>query len=267
MSERPAPVVLSRSLKTVRPSEENDRLSLLVYGPPGVGKTMFAATAYDDDRTSPVLYCDSEGGVQPITWRDELTVFQISDYERDLASLFDYFYGPAGIRNEDGYKTVVIDSLSDLAEKCMAAVLSQPNGKRAWEDVPEISDWNVWTNKVLNLINALKELPVHVIVTALETVETQGVMPMLPGRKLGPRLPAKFGTVGRLYVARSDTDKGTAYERRLLLQADNRYVAKDRGDPLSLLPRELAEPTVSKLLDRTIEGKRLARLRAKGNQQ
>lgn len=260
MTDRPQPAIIDDRLPTISPSSETDRLSLLVYGKPGVGKTVLAATAEDDPRSAPVLFCDVEGGTLSISHRGRaLRVFPITDFSRDMNVLREYFQGPEGFRSDIPYKTLVIDSLTDLANRAMDSVLAKPNPKRSTPGIPEYSDWNVFTNRMKALLTFLNDLPLNIIVTALEADEDSGVMPMFPGKKVGPSLPGKFNTVARLYVASAvNADNKTVYRRRLLLQSDVRYMAKDRSDKLGTLPREMDEPTITKLLDRMAEGKRLA---------
>lgn len=241
-----------------KPHEESERLDILVYGQPGVGKTSLAGTAEDDDRTSPVLFLDSEGGETTISYRGRaLLVRTIYDYDEDMGDILNKL-DQAKQRGELPFKTIVIDSLTVLIDKAMDAVMRNNAIKRANPSTPEYPDWNIWTNRMRMLMKRLKNLDVNLIATALEAPDDSGHYgPMYKGKKIVPVFTGGFNTVGRLYVA---TD-GKTEQRRLLVQGNNLYVAKDRSDPLGVLPREVEEPTVAKLIDRMVEGRRAAKTR------
>ncbi len=264
-SGRPAPVTLNErpTLPVIRPSDETARLSVLVYGKPGVGKTVFCGTAEDDDRTAPVLFCDVEGGRLSISHRGasgKLDVYPVLDFAADMNRLVAFFQGPTGVRTDTGYKTLVLDSLSEAAVRAMDSTIAESTGRHPIPGVPEYSDWNAWTNRMRALIMFLRDLPLHLVVTCLEEDADGAIQPAFPGKKLGPQLPAFFNTVGRLYVAPtpSPDGRGVTYERRLTLSSDVRVTAKDRSDELGQLPREMVDPTVTKLLNRMAEGRTLA---------
>lgn len=260
MATQPAPAVLRKRL-TITPTVEGQLwASLFLYGPPGAGKTVFAGTAEDDARSAPVLFCDVEGGTMSIDHRmregRKVERFVISNYKRDINELYAFFQDYDGHWDELPYKTLVIDSLSKLAERGLASIVAEnrrPGGK------PEYGDWHTITLQMRALTAFLRDLPIHRIITGLEEVEEGRAFPFFPGKKIAPNLPADFDMVGRLVVEKEmGKDNVWTYTRRLCLQNETRYVAKDRSDPTGQLPREIDSPTVTKLLDRIEEGKRLA---------
>src|SRR5690606_7158987 len=58
------------SLPIQKPRVASRFLKILLYGYPGIGKTVLAATANDDPRMSPALLVDFEGGTLSIADKD-----------------------------------------------------------------------------------------------------------------------------------------------------------------------------------------------------
>lgn len=74
---------LANSAQNILPPEEIDYINMLVYGPFGVGKTVFAATAQLHDATANVLYISAEGGDKSI--RDfgiKVDIFRINTFKQ-----------------------------------------------------------------------------------------------------------------------------------------------------------------------------------------
>lgn len=266
---RPNPVISHAGgvSESKQPMPE-DRLNLLVYAPPGTGKTFLAGTAEDDERTSPVLYCDTELGNMTIDWRDQgIQFFPINDFSEDMNTLADMFAEGPPIFEPTGepFKTVVIDSLTEAAWKAMMGMIYKSGRPRTKEGPPnpdalEYGEWNAFTNKLRNLVMYFRDMKMHLIVTALERQEEGIYLPSLPGKQISQNLPAFFNTVARLTTATGvDENNKTIERRRLLLQKGGNYVAKDRSDRLGTMPRFIDDPTVGKLVDRIAEGRKLAR--------
>lgn len=261
--KRPAPAVLSpraaSRLNLVKPSEHvGGHLHMLVYGEPGVGKTMFAGTAEDDPRSAPVLFCDAEGGMLPIRRRGKaMDVFEITDFRTAFDKLYRAFYDQKGYVGFDEmpYRTVVIDSLSEMYDLAMLAVIREAHAKRQRDnpDVPEIQDYNHAGKIVERLLRFLRDLPLHLVVTALERNDADNVTgitkyaPALPN-KLAHELPGMFDTVAHMTVKQVKQGDKVSEQRVLQLQKTSRVIAKDRAG--TGLPREVYDPTVAKMLDR-----------------
>ena len=241
------------------PWTEETELKLLVFGQSNAGKTVFAATAVDDVRSAPVLFLDFELGTLSIRHKRAVQLHRIVDadgFDQVYRVLVDHAY------DEDfPYKTLVVDSLTRWSEYEMTRILSKPGPtRRDAPQTPSIADWNTWTNLMNERLKLLTTLPMNVIMTALEETENGVTIPLLKGRKLAPQINQFFDVVGRLSVVRmTDSKTGvTEYQRRLLLQGDERIRVRDRTDGTSQLEPELADPTMGRILDRLAVADKLA---------
>lgn len=269
MADRPPALVLEERLGGLVKPDTGNLLSVLVYGAPGVGKTVLAGTAQDDARTRPVLVCSAEGGHKSILWRlsvpesdprhDGLAIKEIVRFPEDLYAVIDVVAENPGL-----VRTVVIDSITDIAWRVEQSMLRKPNPERKAPNTLAWSEWAPFNTAVRTLVTMIRDLNVHVIATALETEKESSFGPLAGGKKTAELLPGFFDSVHRLAIVgepeTTPDGKRTvlAQHRELVLTADSRMVAKDRNDPLGLLPRTMRNPTVSKLLDRSEEGMRLA---------
>lgn len=246
-------------LNVVSPWQEHAQLKLLVFGQSNAGKTVFAATAEDDPRSSPVLFLDFEEGSLSIRHRRKLMRVPVLTAEE-----FDVVYRRLQEWADDGEfpcKTLVIDSLTRWSEYEMTRILSKPGPtRRDSPQTPSIADWNTWTNQMNERLKFLTTLPLNVIMTALEETENGKTVALMKGRKLPPVINGFFDVAGRLYATRqTDTKTGeVTFTRHLLLRGDERYAVRDRTDGLSQLDPEVDEPTIGKILDRLEETDRLA---------
>jgi hypothetical protein len=250
---RPAPAVLLKGLTLHKPVALA-KLSVLVFGKSGVGKTALAGTAEDDDRSAPVLVIDTEGGTQTLIMRGtRLDVLTLESDARDtLRNLFGQFDRMLDKGESLPYQTIVLDSITMLGRHIMRGITRS--------ETPEIKDWQHYDSQLRAILAYLlsPEFPCHVIVTAHEKEddETHVITPGMQGG-VHDALPHFFNTVGRMYttLAADPRDpKARIARRRLLLANTSNVEAKDRMDPTGTLPRELESPTVTMLLDRLTAG-------------
>lgn len=248
-STRPAPAILLKGLDLRKPAALA-KLSVLVFGKSGVGKTALAGTAEDDDRSAPVLVLDTEGGTQTLIKRGaRLDILTLED--NAYGTLKDLFGQLDRMLDHDErlpYQTIVLDSITMLARHIMRGIT------RA--ETPEIKDWQRYDSQLRAILAYLlsPEFPCHVIVTAHEK-EDETTHVITPGIQGGihDALPHFFSTVGRMYttlVPDPKDPKARITRRRLLLANTANVEAKDRMDPEGTLPRELDSPTVAMLLER-----------------
>lgn len=177
-------------------------LKLMPYGDGGSGKTSLCASAGLDDRTAPVLHLDALGN--PITIRKfngyRGTVIRLTQLA-DLNPIYDWLYKgqpdnhilldnalKAGTRIEPGYKTLCVDGSTKVQMLAFAQVLGRTPVVGQMLPGPEIVHYKQILIQMVNDIENIFNLPMHVIITALEDKEPVYTKPgkvMQKGDRMG----------------------------------------------------------------------------------
>lgn len=234
-----AELSLREKLGVSTPAESIPFLNLMIYGEPGAGKTFLAGTAQDHEDTSPVLVVDVEGGTTTLRNRPDIDVKQVRRI-KDLEQL----YNDIAADTSDYYKTIVIDSLTELQKLDMRDIMKDQYDKRPDTtdiDVPSQREWGKSGEHVRRIVRAFRDLPVNTIITALATIDkddngTNTFYPDLPG-KLRIHIPGFMDIVGYLYTA----EEKDQLVRRLQVAKTRRVIAKDRTATLGSV---IESPTI-----------------------
>lgn len=148
LSGEPAPLTLAR-----------EKLRLVLYGDPGVGKTTLAATAPRP------FFIDTDGGLISIAVEGEAPVTFAPQGYKDVEGL--YFW----LRDRsDEFDTVVIDSIDSLQRLLLDEIVDQgrakASGNSILEFVPEQAEYLANQRQIQRILHAMRQLDKHVIVTA-----------------------------------------------------------------------------------------------------
>jgi hypothetical protein len=244
-------------------------LRLMFYGQPGSTKTRTAGTAALDERTAPVLWLDSAGNpVSLIGYKRQPDVY-VLEKPADLSIVYDWLYKgqPAKHPMVDqfgvtpGYKTVVVDGITDLQRQFFALVAGNANKLPGQPlESTQIQHFNTVLASMVNFAKYFYSLPMHVIMTALErededkTIGQMSYKPLLWGQSAG-EVPGFAYAVGRfMHVSRLESKVKQALAKELaeesisvvLWRPSSRYVAKDQYGTLGTY---MVDPSVPKIMD------------------
>ncbi|NBU29990.1 MAG: hypothetical protein EBS41_00510, partial [Actinobacteria bacterium] len=191
------------SLKSTLGGSANG-VKMLVYGQAGAGKTSLIPTL-----PSPVIL-SAEGGLLSIAGHD-LPFIEIAD----LATLQEAYAWLTGSAEAQQFKSVALDSISEIAEVVLNAE------KKATKD-PRAA-YGAMQEQVTDIVRAFRDLPGrHVLFTAKveKATDEQGRIlyaPSMPGNKLAQQLPYFFDEVFALRIER-DADGG--HQRAIMAEGD-----------------------------------------------
>lgn len=228
---------LLERIKSTRIAGAPDRLKILVHGPPGAGKTHLLGTTGEDSR---VLILSAESGLLTLRGHD-IDCIQVSSVDA-VREVFAFLQA-----GDHGYAWVCLDSVSEIAELCLAEEMTKTkDGRRAYGELATV---------MRQLLRAFKYLPYHVVMTCKqERIDDEGRLvraPMLPGKQLSQGIAYMFDLVFALRVER---DEEGATTRALQTQPVNGYAAKDRSGALELFEEPNLAHIVGKILKGEING-------------
>ena len=244
---------------TVQPvTTEGQKIKLLVYGSPGVGKTSLAATANPHPDLGPVLYLDLEGGLLSVAGKDVAAV-----PIRNTGELEEVFFalhkGDASVAQ---YKTVVIDSGTALSNRALAEWTQRNMGRAARKgrgdadrlvDDVQLEDYGKMTMQMRRLLGWFRDLDRHLIVTALprfvypKDADTRTADPIDVGPSFTAQLQGNVvGMMDFVWYQYKDPQE----RRYLLTRQKGAYQAKTRGQRFAAALGEIvADPDLGHIYD------------------
>jgi len=187
-------------------------LKVLVYGQAGSGKTTLTKTL-----PKPVVL-SAEDGLLSLK-DDNIPFIEI----KNIGDLHDAY---SWLQDSDEFESVVLDSISEIAEVVLAHEKKvNKDGRAAYGEMDV---------QLSEIIRAFRDLNMHVLMTAkLEKQQDEmGRMlyfPSLPGNKTAQKLPYFFDEVLALRIEKDEEGKT---QRALMCDSDGLWLAKDRSGKL-----------------------------------
>jgi len=229
-------------------------INMLVYGIPGSGKTVLAGSANAVAAMSPVLVVDVEGGTFSLraTYPD-VDVVRILKWA-DLQKVYNELY-----RGDSGYKTIVLDSLTEIQRLSMVTIMSDVVKEDNSRDpeVPSVREWGKNGEQLRRMVRAFRDLPMNVIFTALDLEDKDQKTgkvkhrPSLSG-KMSQEVPGYMDICCYLHTfVVPHKDQDPEVRRFLLTGATDTHVAKDRS---GTLPLQVEEPSMQSIHDIIFNG-------------
>ena len=164
---------------------EHSYFNLLVYGPPGSGKTYMARTAVEAGHN--VLLLDADHGTMTLRDQDVPTL-PITHFDELLEIYKELREG------EHGYDTVFIDNLTEI-QKLLIDQFKHEHGRRFG-----LHSWAKIVEKTSALCRAYRSLPLNIVMLAhsmeIEDENRVRVRPALSGKKLPHEISGLFDLTG-----------------------------------------------------------------------
>lgn len=220
----------------------------MLYGEPGIGKTVLAGSADAVAEMRPVLFIDMEGGTESLrhTYPD-VEVVRVKNW-REMQALYN-----ALADSDHGYQTIVIDSLSEAQKFNMLHIMADvaANNAKMIEEVPSMREWGINLEQMRKFVRGFRDLEVNTIFTCLAAKDkdvrtgkfTYG--PALSG-KLAGEIAGFLDEVFFMFMREGvNEETGEEEQLRLLLTGKTETtIAKDRSGKLDQL---IMNPTMEKL--------------------
>jgi len=242
---------------TIYPMRQKERyLKGIIYGEYGVGKTTLAASADEIAKMRDVIFIDVESGDFSVDHRERIDVITPTsfkqfayvhkflrnhcrirddddpDAQKKLLELERYLKNDNTIQQPKHYRTVIIDSLSEVQKLSMYQLLGIDLSTYTLDmepASPEWAEWNKDTELIRLLVRLFRNLPMNVLVVCGPRTDQDERKRMIysPGlsKALSKEVQGFVDFVG--FMVGGVTGDGN-YLRRLWLTPGETFAAKNR---------------------------------------
>lgn len=248
---------------TGKPAVSERYIKFLVYGDPGSGKTTLMASAVDVAQMRDVLFIDAESGEMTIDDNPRIknadlidrirvssfkVVAQVQEFLKahckareagDIDKLRRLEAQAKGCAPEDietpkQYRTIIVDSLSEVNEFCMYQLLNLNTDMKLDVEEMDVAEWGEFrkNNQMMQLlVRAYRDLPMNVLfVTSSQYTQDElkrrFFAPNMTG-KLAGQVQGFMDVVGFLQTGKPKEGEAEA-PRRLFVQPVGQFAAKNR---------------------------------------
>lgn len=225
--------------------------SILVYGPPKKGKTVFAASIVDVPGFERVLLVDVEGGSASVSaWYPEVDVIEAGthkEFERVIEGLLsgELVEPVTGL----AYQAVIIDTLDKAQERALEVFDKDPRGLVGGKK-DGFFKWGAvkaWTTKLADLLHMAPFLTVFLAHQDDDKDETTGAVTttvLLQG-KSKMTFPSVPDVIGHFTVIKVDEDGKKVNKRVIDFTLQDKLITGQRyADALNGI---VADPTMEKV--------------------
>lgn len=212
---------------------------ILIWGNSGSGKSWLSATA-----PKPLVILTEANGAVSVGHSNknaDIVTISSADDLRKIAMM-------AKKGELKKYDTLVFDSLTE----CQKLFKDEIVGNR---DQMKIQEWGLLANRMLKFIRLIRDLPFHIICTALadKNTDDQGAiisnLPQFEGKKTANEIMQYFSAVGYLFATNEIVDDKPVHIRKLMFEPTRTWFVKP-CHPLT----NLEDPNMSKIIKAIVSG-------------
>lgn len=225
--------------------------SITIYGPPGKGKTVFAASIVDVPGFERVLVIDTEGSSVALgPWYPEVDVLHAPTaalFQKYVEALLDgKLVEPT---SGQPYQAVIIDTLDKAQERQLDVYANSKEAKNKQGDENTFYKWGAiktWTSKVADYLHQADFLTIFVLHSDEgRTDETKFISTVMLQGKSQDVFPSVSDAVTYFNITKLKTDEGTQEVRTADFRPSAKLISKQRfADKLNGI---IAEPTMEKV--------------------
>lgn len=235
-------------LQVTKVQERSSYFNMLIYGDSGAGKTTLAGSADAVPEMRPVLVVDVEGGTESLKHSyPEVEVVRVTTW-KEMQEVYNVLHD-----GEHGYKTVILDSLTEIQKFNMYDIMNDLMQRRPDldPDVPSMREWGKNLEQIRRFVRGFRDLDMHTLFTALAKHDKDnktGLMltkPSLSG-KMADEIAAFLDIVLYYYVKQVGDGSDAEFLRLALSTKTDSQIAKDRTGKLPMI---IEQPTMQSIYD------------------
>lgn len=219
---------------------DSEYLKVLIYGQPGTGKTVFAASAPDP------LIIDIENGTTSLTQFSHLRTIPVLPYKTSKTMEQVLVEFSKEMPDSQQFQSLVIDSFSEFQKRVLDEQLQTNSGTARY--IPDMAAFNLNTNMLRAITARLRALQKHVVITAHVKEETDQLNRVTYRPDLTPKLSNSLiglmDVVGYMQLKQVKENNQEKTIRELTLVPTKSVIAKSRIGGTVLI-----DPTFDDLLN------------------
>ena len=199
-------------IKKVCDIVQENGIKCLLHGFSGSGKTYSISTI-----PGRVIVLSAESGLLSLKDFDHIDAIEINNIA-ELREAYEF------LKKNDDYDTIVLDSLTEIAQQVLSHELSSnKDGRKAYGEMNEV---------IIKLVKAFRDIPKKNVILICQQAKVQDsegrilYSASMPGKTLSPALSFLFDLVACLRVRK---DENGEYKRAFQFEPDEIYDCKQRG--------------------------------------
>lgn len=222
----------------------NQGLCMMLYGPPGSGKTTIAATARGAKTGGRVIIGDAESGAKVLAGIPELDWFNIDSWSKMLKFV-------ANIKVKCPWNTIVFDNMSEIADLYMHLIN---------RTLPGFKDYYQHTHGITNFIREMRTFAsntgVNIIFVAWDEPEKEESSGIIVKKlaftpKLSARLPGFIDIIGYVSVEPDGVTRRISFAPSLKLVSKFRRsnIESAQQIPLEIYIKDINDLVMADIID------------------